>query len=60
MDFSLEGEHICSLQIRDVFFNTTIIFVHAPKEEKDEVQKDDFYEDLESTQTWYKNHDGKF
>jgi hypothetical protein len=51
MDFSLEGEHICSLQIRDVFFNTTIIFVHAPKEEKDEVQKDDFYEDLESTQT---------
>jgi len=46
---------ICTLRIRGIFFNTTIICVHAPTEEKDEVQKDDFYEDLE--RTW--KHDVK-
>jgi len=30
-----------------VFFNTTLTCVHVPTEEKNEVQKDDFYEDLE-------------
>jgi hypothetical protein len=47
MGFSPETDCICSLRIRGVFFNTTIICVHAPMEEKDEMQKDNFYEDLE-------------
>jgi len=47
MGFSPETDRICTLRIRGVFFNTTIIHVNAPMEEKDEVQKDDFYEDLE-------------
>jgi exonuclease III len=47
MGFSPETDRICSLRIRGRFFNTTIICVHAPTEEKNEIQKDDFYEDLE-------------
>jgi endonuclease/exonuclease/phosphatase family metal-dependent hydrolase len=47
MGFSPETDRICSLRIRGVFFNTTIMCVHAPTEEKDELQKDDFYEDPE-------------
>jgi hypothetical protein len=46
MGFSPETDRICSLRIRGVFFNTKIC-VHAPTEQKDEMQKDDFYEDLE-------------
>ena len=42
MGFTPETGHICSLRIRSRFFNTTIICVHAPTEEKDEIQKDDF------------------
>jgi len=41
MGFSPETDRICSLRIRGRFFNTTIICVHAPMEEKDELQKDD-------------------
>jgi len=47
MGFSPETDRTCSLRIRGVFFNTTIICVHVPKEEEDEMQEDDFYEDLE-------------
>jgi exonuclease III len=47
MGFSPETDRICSLRIRGVFFNTTVICVHAPTEEKDEMQEDDFYEELE-------------
>jgi len=55
MGFSPEKDCICSLRIRGRFFNTTVICVQAPTEEKDEIEKDYFYEDLEyiyeSTQT---------
>jgi methyltransferase-like protein len=47
MGFSPETDRISYLRIRGVFFNTTIVCVHAPTEEKVEIQEDDFYEDLE-------------
>jgi hypothetical protein len=54
MGFSPETDHICTLQIRGIFFNTTIICVHAPVEEKD-----DFYEDLERIYMKAPKHDIK-
>ena len=60
MNFSPETDRTGSLWIRGVFFNTTIICVHAPTEEKDEIQKDDFYEDLERIQMKVPKHDGGF
>jgi exonuclease III len=59
MGFSPETDHICSLRIRGVFFNTTIICVHAPAEEKVEMQKDDSYEDLERIYMKAPKHDIK-
>ena len=47
LGFSPERDRICSLRIRGVFFNTTIVCVHAPVDEKNEMQEGDFYEDLE-------------
>jgi len=59
MGFSPETDCICTLQIRGAFFNTTIMCVHAPTEEKDEVQKNDFYEDLERIYMKAPKHDIK-
>ena len=59
MGFSPETDHICSLWIRGRFFNTTIICVHVPTEEKDEIQKDDLYEDLERIYMKVPKHDRK-
>jgi hypothetical protein len=58
MSFNPETDHIRSLRIRGVFFNTTIICVHAPTE-KDEMQKDGFYEDLETIYKKAPKHDIK-
>jgi len=66
MGFTPETDRKCSLRIRGVFFNTTIMCVHVPTEEKNEVQKDYFYEDLERIQYMkepkhdIKNRDGRF
>jgi endonuclease/exonuclease/phosphatase family metal-dependent hydrolase len=54
MGFSPETDRICSLRITGRFFNTTIICVHAPTEEKD-----DFYEDLERLYMKAPKHDIK-
>ena len=59
MGFSPERDHICTVRIRGVFFNTKIICVHTPTEEKDEVQKDDFYEDFEIIHMKAPKHDKK-
>jgi exonuclease III len=59
MSFNPETDRICSSRIRGVFFNTSIICVHAPTEEKDEMQKDAFYEDLERIYKKAPKHDIK-
>jgi hypothetical protein len=47
MDFNPVNERLCSLRMKGKIFNTTLICVHAPTEEKDDEQKDTFYDKLE-------------
>jgi endonuclease/exonuclease/phosphatase family metal-dependent hydrolase len=45
--------------VKGTFFNTTIICIHASTEEKDEEQKDAFYELLERLYLKAQKHDIK-
>ena len=47
IDYKLVNERICILRMRSRFFNTSYISVHAPHEKKEEIVKDEFYEQLE-------------
>ena len=46
-DFKAKTLRICKLRVRGLFFNYSLICVHAPTEEKDDDEKDNFYEDLD-------------
>jgi len=46
-DFKPKTPIICKIQVRGLFFNYSLICVHAPTEEKDDDEKDNFYEDLD-------------
>ena len=47
ISFQPFDERLCSLRIRDKFFNITLINAQSPTEDKDEDMKDDFYEKLQ-------------
>jgi hypothetical protein len=40
---------ICKIHVRGLFFNYSLICVHVPTEEKDDDEKDNFYEDLDQS-----------
>ena len=46
-DFKAKTPRICKIHVRGLFFNYSLICVHAPTEEKDDDEKDNFYEDLD-------------
>ena len=46
-DFKAKTPRICKKRVRGLFFNYSHICVHAPTEEKDDDEKDNFYEDLD-------------
>ena len=46
MGFDPVDERLCTLRVRGKFFNYTLINVHAPTEEKDNEEKELFYEKL--------------
>jgi hypothetical protein len=46
-DFKAKTPRICKICFRGLFFNYSLICVHAPTEEKDDYGKDHFYEDLD-------------
>ncbi|XP_054719192.1 uncharacterized protein LOC129228537 [Uloborus diversus] len=48
VDFVPVSERICKLRLRGKLHNISIICVHAPTEEKPEVEKDGFYDRLEN------------
>lgn len=47
LDFQQINNRLCMLRVHGKKFNITLINVHAPTEEKEEDEKDLFYEDLE-------------
>jgi hypothetical protein len=46
MDFVPVDERTCCLRLRGEFFNTTLICIHSPTEEK-ETEKNSFYDKLD-------------
>ncbi|KAJ4451970.1 hypothetical protein ANN_03454 [Periplaneta americana] len=46
MFFEAVNERLCRLRIRGKLFNYSIINFHAPTEEKDEQEKENFYQSL--------------
>jgi len=46
-DFKAKTPRIYKIRVRGLFFNYSLICVHAPTEEKDDYEKDYFYEDLD-------------
>jgi hypothetical protein len=47
IDFKAKPPRICKIHVRGLLFNYSLIRVHAPTKEKDEDEKDNFYEDLD-------------
>lgn len=48
MDFKPVNERICYMRLRGKLYNISMLSVHAPTEEKDELTKDIFYDQLET------------
>ena len=59
MDFEAISTRICTLRIKGVFFNYTIINVHAPTEVSTEEGKESFYDLLQKTYDECPSYDGK-
>jgi hypothetical protein len=49
IDVKAKTPRICRISVRGLFFNYSLICVHAATEEKDDDEKDNFYEDLDQT-----------
>jgi hypothetical protein len=47
MDFMSVDEQTCCLRLKGKFFNTTLICIHSPTEEKEETEKNSFYDKLD-------------
>ena len=47
IDFMAKSPRLCKIRIRGAFFNYSLINVHAPTEDKDDDEKEAFYEDLD-------------
>jgi hypothetical protein len=44
LDFKAVDDRICVLRIKTKFHNTSFINVHAPTEDKEEIEKEAFYQ----------------
>lgn len=57
MDFQAVSPRLCYLRLRGKFNNYSIINVHAPTEEKEDEEKDEFYEELDHLWVRCPRHD---
>ena len=50
LGFEPISDRICKLRVKGKFYNTTLINIYAPKQDKEEEIKEQFYEELQRTQ----------
>ena len=53
------SEKLCSIRIRDKFYNYRLICAHAPTDETEEGVKDDFYDHLDRLYSLCPSYDTK-
>jgi hypothetical protein len=49
LDLKPISMRMCKLRLRGKFYNYSFICIHAPTEDKDEEEKENFYDELEKT-----------
>jgi exonuclease III len=59
IDFKAKKPRICTIRVRGLFFYYSLICVHASTEEKEDDEKDNFYEELDQTYEEYPKRDIK-
>ena len=59
MNFQPKSPRMCWLRIRGKFFNYSIINVHAPTEDKSDIEKDAVYDGLRNLYDACPKHDVK-
>jgi len=57
LSFEPISDRMCKLRVKGKFHNLTIINIHAPKEDKEEEIKEQFYEELQRIQDRVPKHD---
>jgi exonuclease III len=57
LHFEPQNNRICKIRLKGKFRNITIISVHAPTNDKDDQEKERFYENLEETCNRIPRHD---
>lgn len=59
LDFKAISPRMCVIRLKAKFFNISIVNIHAPTEEKDDEEKEGFYEELDRAYNSCNDHDIK-
>lgn len=59
LNFKIVNERLCVIRLKGSFFNTSIISVHAPIEDSEDEDKDNFYDTLSREYDLLPRHDVK-
>lgn len=57
LDFEAVNEKLCKIRLKGKFRNITILSIHAPTEDKEETEKEQFYDELERLFLRIQKHD---
>ena len=59
LDFKAISPRMCVIRLKAKFFNISIVNIHAPIEEKDDEEKEGFYNELDRAYNSCNDHDIK-